>query len=223
MTDMKNVMAAALLIGAGSAALVVAAYAEPLEQAGIPDWVKNMAGWWAEGLVSDAEYAGSLSYLVAEGLIEQPPEPEPTCDELLGEMTLYGFAASSVMLPIIDNPDRKKVFKPLHDEYLETFRELKNTIDDAECHMTPKESIIYDGINKAYNVVKNVYDDNLTTDRASCVLFCDSTGYEPQWAKNMGKWQAHSKCMTLIGVEDPGTRDFNWCDEYFGYMLDNVG
>lgn len=44
----------------------------PKQEEDIPDWVRNLAGWWAEGLVSDAEYAGSLSYLIAEGVIKVP-------------------------------------------------------------------------------------------------------------------------------------------------------
>ena len=39
------------------------------EQEAIPDWIKNVAGWWAEGLVSDAEYVNSLQWLVDAGYI----------------------------------------------------------------------------------------------------------------------------------------------------------
>ena len=34
-----------------------------------PHWVKNTAGWWAEGLVSDAEFVSGLEHLVNTGVI----------------------------------------------------------------------------------------------------------------------------------------------------------
>jgi len=35
----------------------------------IPDWVRNNAGWWADGLISDEDFAGSLQYLIANSII----------------------------------------------------------------------------------------------------------------------------------------------------------
>ncbi len=35
----------------------------------IPDWVKNNAGWWSDGLISDEDFAGGLQYLIANGII----------------------------------------------------------------------------------------------------------------------------------------------------------
>ena len=35
----------------------------------IPEWIKNIAGWWAEGLISDAQYAATIKYLLQEGII----------------------------------------------------------------------------------------------------------------------------------------------------------
>ena len=39
------------------------------QEAVIPDWIKRGAGWWAEGRISDLEFASSLGYLVANGII----------------------------------------------------------------------------------------------------------------------------------------------------------
>lgn len=38
--------------------------AEPL-----PDWIKQTARWWADGMVSDAEYINSLQYLISQGIL----------------------------------------------------------------------------------------------------------------------------------------------------------
>ena len=35
----------------------------------IPQWVKTNAGWWAEGKISDAEYAQAIEYLINEKVI----------------------------------------------------------------------------------------------------------------------------------------------------------
>ena len=35
---------------------------------GIPDWVRNNADWWAQGLISDDDFAGGLQYLIANGI-----------------------------------------------------------------------------------------------------------------------------------------------------------
>ena len=43
------------------------AYAE------VPDWIKNNAGWWAEGIVSDAEFLSGIEFLIKDGIIVVPP------------------------------------------------------------------------------------------------------------------------------------------------------
>ena len=35
----------------------------------VDDWVRNLAGWWAEGLVSDAEFLAGIEYLIEQGVI----------------------------------------------------------------------------------------------------------------------------------------------------------
>ena len=35
----------------------------------IPEWIKASAGWWADGLVSDEEFARGIEYLVSTGII----------------------------------------------------------------------------------------------------------------------------------------------------------
>lgn len=35
----------------------------------IPQWLKNQAGWWAEGLISDKEYLDAIKYLIEQGII----------------------------------------------------------------------------------------------------------------------------------------------------------
>ncbi|AFS80988.1 hypothetical protein NKOR_05510 [Candidatus Nitrosopumilus koreensis AR1] len=42
------------------------AYAE------VPDWVKNNAGWWADGVISESEFLTGISFLISEGIITVP-------------------------------------------------------------------------------------------------------------------------------------------------------
>jgi len=35
----------------------------------IPDWVRNNAGWWADGLISDDDFVSGIKYLVEQGII----------------------------------------------------------------------------------------------------------------------------------------------------------
>jgi len=35
----------------------------------VPDWVKNNAGWWADGLISEEDFLNGIKYLVEKGII----------------------------------------------------------------------------------------------------------------------------------------------------------
>lgn len=60
-----------------------AAYGEIM----IPDWVKNVAGFWATGHITDAEYAVSIKYLIQEGIISIDPERDAnsTTNAMIGK------------------------------------------------------------------------------------------------------------------------------------------
>ena len=38
-------------------------------QEGIPNWIKNNAGWWADGKISEDDFINGIKYLVAQGII----------------------------------------------------------------------------------------------------------------------------------------------------------
>jgi len=35
----------------------------------IPSWIKQSAGWWADGIVSDDEFVDGIKYLVEHGIL----------------------------------------------------------------------------------------------------------------------------------------------------------
>ena len=55
--------------------ILIPVYAQTEEQ--IPDWIKNNAGWWAEGLIKDSEFLQGMQFLIEKGIIVIP-ETVPT-------------------------------------------------------------------------------------------------------------------------------------------------
>ncbi|MEM3007419.1 MAG: peptidase, partial [Candidatus Nitrosotenuis sp.] len=39
----------------------------------IPSWIKNNAGWWAEGSITDNDFVQGIQYLIQKGIIKVPP------------------------------------------------------------------------------------------------------------------------------------------------------
>lgn len=46
------------------------------QEEGVPEWVKNNAAWWADGLISDGDFLNGIQYLVRAGLIAVPVPAE---------------------------------------------------------------------------------------------------------------------------------------------------
>ena len=40
----------------------------------IPDWIKNNAGWWANGQIDDTSFLQGISYLIQNNIILVPPQ-----------------------------------------------------------------------------------------------------------------------------------------------------
>ena len=39
----------------------------------IPAWIKNNAGWWADGVIDDSSFVQGIQFLIKEGIMEIPP------------------------------------------------------------------------------------------------------------------------------------------------------
>ena len=35
----------------------------------IPQWIKNNAGWWADGSISDSDFVQGIQFLIKEGIM----------------------------------------------------------------------------------------------------------------------------------------------------------
>jgi len=45
----------------------------PTPTQNIPAWIKNNAGWWADGAIDDSSFVQGIQYLIKEGIMEIPP------------------------------------------------------------------------------------------------------------------------------------------------------
>ena len=39
----------------------------------IPDWIKNNAGWWADGQIDDGSFVSGIQWLITNGIMSIPP------------------------------------------------------------------------------------------------------------------------------------------------------
>jgi len=37
---------------------------------GIPEWIKNNAGWWSDDLITEKEFIDGLQWLISNGIIQ---------------------------------------------------------------------------------------------------------------------------------------------------------
>ena len=47
----------------------------------IPPWVKNNAGWWAEGVIDDNSFIQGIQYLIREGIMKIPPTAQDSTSD----------------------------------------------------------------------------------------------------------------------------------------------
>jgi len=74
------------------------------EDSGIPAWIKNNAGWWADGTIDDPTYVSGIEYLIEIGIIKMAESNNQAVnDELVEEnvrlaSSLDEFAANEEIL-----------------------------------------------------------------------------------------------------------------------------
>jgi hypothetical protein len=45
---------------------------ETLQKYEIPSWIKNNAGWWADGSIDDSSFVEGIQFLIREGIVLIP-------------------------------------------------------------------------------------------------------------------------------------------------------
>ena len=51
---------------------------DPVPSQEIPSWIKNNAGWWAEGAIDDDSFVQGIQFLIEEGVMKIPPTSQGT-------------------------------------------------------------------------------------------------------------------------------------------------
>ncbi len=55
------------------AAILLLASTTTYAYAEVPAWIKNNAGWWADGTISEGEFVSAIQHLIKEGILTLPP------------------------------------------------------------------------------------------------------------------------------------------------------
>jgi len=42
----------------------------------VPGWIKNNAGWWADGQINDRDFVGGIQHMIKKKIIDIPDLPE---------------------------------------------------------------------------------------------------------------------------------------------------
>jgi hypothetical protein len=57
----------------GKAGELSAPVPTPTAQTSIPGWIKNNAGWWADGQIDDSSFVSGLQWLISNKIMTIPP------------------------------------------------------------------------------------------------------------------------------------------------------
>ena len=49
--------------------ILITSFVGLADAANVPDWVKNNAGWWADGQIDDQAFVSGMQFLIEEGII----------------------------------------------------------------------------------------------------------------------------------------------------------
>lgn len=125
----------------------------------IPSWIKGVAGFWAEGKISDADFIEGLSFLINSGIIKVPiiQELENRIIQLENENRQLRNSVGSVSTPtsIESQNSREKLDEiekiNLENEYLPKEREWITSgafqIDQSQYAIGEKIFLVVEGLN----------------------------------------------------------------------------
>ena len=62
----------------GKAGEVITPSPAPTAETSIPDWIKNNAGWWADGQIDDGSFVAGIQWLISNDVMTIPPTEQGT-------------------------------------------------------------------------------------------------------------------------------------------------
>jgi len=87
-------------------------YAQSLENSIVPDWIRNTAGWWAEGQISDREFLDAIKFMVENRIIIIIQEKS----DFKKEFELISLQVSNDLLKI-ENQELETQYNDLQNKY----------------------------------------------------------------------------------------------------------
>ncbi len=75
-----------IIIGPALFKIIAGTETEELQIQNVPNWVKNNAGWWADGLIGNNDFVEGLQYLINQDLIKVPPTSQKGTEITLNEI-----------------------------------------------------------------------------------------------------------------------------------------
>ena len=54
----------------GKAGEAITQSSTPTPETSIPGWIKNNAGWWADGQIDDSSFVSGLQWLISNGIMK---------------------------------------------------------------------------------------------------------------------------------------------------------
>ena len=72
-TNWKNFVVSEATFEIGKAGEVLEPSTTPTPETSIPDWIKNNAGWWADGQIDDGSFVSGIQWLISNGVMTIPP------------------------------------------------------------------------------------------------------------------------------------------------------
>ena len=98
----------------------------------VPVWIKNNAGWWADGSIDDDSFVQGIQFLVKEGIMKILPEQASDVAKPATQMTSSDESKSS---------SNDSVIAALEDE-LEKCSEIKKAYKRLDCEKPIKQEIL---------------------------------------------------------------------------------
>jgi hypothetical protein len=69
LSDERVIKSEPFLVFPGERKIIEISTANTLQKYEIPSWIKNNAGWWADGLIDDSSFVEGMQFLIQEGMI----------------------------------------------------------------------------------------------------------------------------------------------------------
>jgi len=77
-TNWENFVVSGTTFEIGKAGESITPSPTPTPETSIPSWIKNNAGWWADGQIDDGSFVTGLQWLISNDVMTIPPTEQGT-------------------------------------------------------------------------------------------------------------------------------------------------